>query len=461
MANDLDLRRFLDDYEKACPHDVWRIKDAVDLEYEFTAHVLELERRGLSPVLIFENIRGVDGRLVTNMFGSRERIAFILGTDLEHLHSTWQERTKTLTPPTWVDYGPVQDVVLEGDAVDVESLPIPKHFESDAGRYITSGVCVANDPDTGVANLAFARMQVQSSNRLGISLHSRGHLWDYFRRSEAKGRALDVAVVIGAHPAVMLGSGSRAGIDVDEYEIAGALVDRPIELVKARTNAVGVPANAEIVIEGRILPHVREEEGPFGEYAGYSTARSTKNVLEVTAVTSRRNPVYLNVTPGLCSDHLLLDRVQKEATLTKRLQEVVPDVRQVFYPTSGTLFHAYISLRKQMEGQPRQAGTLLLGLDQYVKLAVVVDEDIDVTDEQQVLWAMATRMQADRDVSVIPQSLCNVLDPSSIDGMSAKMVIDATAPLSWDATPLRLPAAAEQRASEAVVRWLEGRADGV
>jgi UbiD family decarboxylase len=452
-----DLREFLNAYESAYPHDVWRVEEPVSLEFDLTARVLELERRGASPILVFENLMGHPGTLVANLFASRERIATMLGTDLADLRDTWRRRTEQLVPPVWVEDGPVHDEVRVGADVDLGALSIPKHFQDDAGHYLCSGVCVARDPDTGVANLAYARMQVKGPNKLGISMHSKGHLWDYFRRAEERDAPLDVAVVLGAHPTVMLAGGSRAPIDVDEYEIAGALHGRPVELVKAVTNDVGVPANAEIVVEGRILPHVREPEGPFGEYAGYSTSRSTENVLDVTAITYRSNPIYLSITPGRCSDHLLLDRVQKEATMTARVREVVSDVHDVFYPNSGTLFHAYVSLDKKLDGQARQAATALLGLDQYLKLVIVVDTDVDVTDETQVLWALATRMQADRDVSIIERSLCNVLDPSSIQGMSAKLIIDATAPLDWDATPLRLPSDRVEAARASVADWIRTR----
>jgi 2,5-furandicarboxylate decarboxylase 1 len=450
-----DLRSFIADYEAAHPEDVWRVKEPVEIDCFPTAFVLELERRRrASPVLVFENIEGFSTSIVTNLFGTRERIAFILDTDVGHLHQTWEERTRELIPPTWTDHGPVQQVVLRGNDVDLEALPIPKHFRDDADRYVCSGVCVARDPDTGVGNLAFARMQLKGRNRLGISIHSRGHLWDYFRRAEERGEPLEMAAVIGPHPSVMLAGGSRAPIDVDEYDIAGALQRRPVELVRGVTVDLGVPANAEIVIEGRILPHVREAEGPFGEYPGYSTDRSTRNVLEVSAITMRHDPVYLDVTPGFCSEHLLLDRVQKESIMTRRLREVVSDVKGVFYPKSGTLFHCYVSLDKQLEGQPQQVGTLLLGLDQYVKLVIVVDDDIDIANEEEVLWAVATRVQAHKDVFVIPKSLTNVLDPSSENGLSSKVVVDATAPIDWDAMPLRLPDAAKEAARRAVSGWL-------
>jgi 2,5-furandicarboxylate decarboxylase 1 len=195
---------------------------------------------------------------------------------------------------------------------------------------------------------------------------------------------------------------------------------------------------------------VREPEGPFGEYSGYSTDRSTQNVFQVTAISHRRDPIFLDVTPGYSTEHLLLGRVPKEASVLARLRQTYPSVVSVRYPKSGTHFHCYVSLRKHFKGQPRQVGLLLLGLDPYVKLVVLVDADIDPGDEQQVLWAMATRMQAGSDVAIIEDGLTNPLDPSSRDGVSDKMIVDATAPLDWDAQTTRIPDAVRRRVQAAI-----------
>jgi 4-hydroxy-3-polyprenylbenzoate decarboxylase len=275
-------------------------------------------------------------------------------------------------------------------------------------------------------------MQMKSPNRFGVSLHSRGHIWEHLQRSEARGKNLEVAVVLGAHPVVHLAAAAKVAMDVDELSLAGGLLGRPVDLVKCRSIDLEVPADAEIVLEGEILAETREEEGPYGEYTGYSTFRSTKNVFVVKAITRRKSPIFLDVIPGYSSEHLLLGRVTKEAYVTARLKEVVPAVIAINYPKSGTHFHAYVSLKKTAEGQARLALMTLMGLDHYIKLAVVVDEDIDVFNEDEVLWAMATRFQADTDLFMVPKVFCNRLDPSSVDGMSAKLGIDATAPLTWD-----------------------------
>jgi 2,5-furandicarboxylate decarboxylase 1 len=316
---------------------------------------------------------------------------------------------------------------------------VPRHFIQDAGPYITAGMVAARDPDTGVSNLAYVRLQVKGPRRLGASVHSRQHTWDYLRRAEARGQDLPVAVVLGAHPAVMLTGAAKMGIDQDEYDLAGALLGGPLPLVRCRTADICVPAQAEIVIEGRLLANVHETEGPFGEYTGYVTGRSTHNVLEVTAITMRRDPIFVDIVPGNSTEHLDLGRVCKEAWVHKRMTEALPFFVDFHYPSSGTHFHCFIRIDKTAEGQAQQAAQLLVGLDHYVKLAVVVDKDIDPSDENAVMWAMATRMQPDRDLTVLTHSMCNRLDPSSDDGVGAKLLIDATRPKGFDAEPVRLP----------------------
>jgi UbiD family decarboxylase len=216
---------------------------------------------------------------------------------------------------------------------------------------------------------------------------------------------------------------------------------------------VEVPANAEIVLEGELLANVHEDEGPFGEYTGYSTYRSTRNVFVVKAITRRAKPIFLDIIPGYSNEHLLLGRVAKEAHVFERLKEVLPTLKALNYPHSGTHFHAYMSFQKTAEGQARHALMLLFGLDSYIKLAVAVDEDIDVYSEEEVLWALATRFQADSDMFVVPKVFCNRLDPSSVDGMSAKLGIDATAPMDWNVERTSLPEEAVATAQRILDKW--------
>ncbi|MEP7301202.1 MAG: UbiD family decarboxylase [Caldimonas sp.] len=432
------LRTFLDDLPAA---ELLSVAGLADLDYAKTALILELEARKRHPVVRFEAPAG-GAPVVANIFADRDRIARMAGTTQSGFNATWAHALEHLVPAEVVDAGPCQEVVQRGAEVDAGALPITRHFEADAGRYISSGILVCKDPDTGVRNLSFQRLQLKGRDRFGASLHSRGHIWEHLQRCEARGKNLEVAVVIGCHPAIYLAAAAKVAMEVDEFAIAGALLKRPVELVRCKTIDVEVPAAAEYVIEGEILAGTEEDEGPFGEYTGYSTYRSTRNVFVVKAITRRAEPIFLDIVPGMSNDHLLLGRSAKEAHVYGRLKEMVPNLVALNYPKSGTHFHAYLSMKKSAEGQARHALMLLLGLDSYIKLAVAVDDDVDVYNDDDVLWAMATRFQADTDMFMVPKVFCNRLDPSAVDGMSAKLGIDATAPLDWDVQRTSLPAGA-------------------
>jgi 2,5-furandicarboxylate decarboxylase 1 len=439
----MGLRRFmpsLRDFLSSLPAaELLRVTETVDADYFKTALALELDARSRSPVIQLDHPVGSDVPIVTNLFADRSRIARMAGTDRAGFNAAFARALGRPLAAEVVPSGPIHEVVQTGDEVDVERLPISRHFEGDAGRYISSGILVCKDPDTGVRNLSFQRLQVKGRNRFGASLHSRGHIWEHLQRREARGQNLEVAVVIGCDPAIYLAGAAKVAMEVDEYGVAGALVGEPVQLVKCKTIDVEVPADAEYVLEGEILGGVYEDEGPFGEYTGYSTSRSTRNVFVVKAITRRSQPIFLDIVPGYSNEHLLLGRSSKEAFVYTRLKELVPNLVALNYPKSGTHFHAYLSMKKTAEGQARHALMLLLGLDNYIKLAIAVDDDVDVFDESQVLWAMATRFQADTDMFVVPKVYCNRLDPSSVDGMSAKTGMDATAPLNAESERTALP----------------------
>jgi 2,5-furandicarboxylate decarboxylase 1 len=443
------LRSFLAELPE---EEILRIAEPMELDYLPTALILELEKRRRTPVVIVEQPIGFDTPVIANLFASRERIARMVGVAPGGFNDAWVRALANLIPPIVRERGPVHDVVVHGDQLDAGALPISRHFEKDAGRYIGSGILVCKDPDTGVRNLSYQRLQLKGPHRFGASLHSRGHIWDYLQRCAARRRHLEVAVVIGVHPAINLAAGAKVAMEVDEFDVAGALLRRPIELVKCKTIDVEVPATAELVLEGEILADVHEDEGPYGEYTGYSTDRSTRNVFVVKAITSRCKPIFHDIIPGYSAEHLLLGRSAKEAHVHMRLKEMVPNLKALNFPKSGTHFHAYMSMKKTAEGQARHALMLLLGLDPYLKLVVAVDEDVNVFDEEEVLWALATRFQADTDMFTVPQVFCNRLDPSSRDGMSAKLALDATAPLKWDVERAVVPRAAAARAAELLDR---------
>lgn len=460
MRPEPDLRSFLHDLGATAPASVFAVDESVPLDYTSTALTLALEKQGRAPVVLLNQLAGrtgrlAGGRMVGNLFGSHELMARGINATPQTFLNVLGDALDQLVPADVLPDSapaPVHEIVWQGADADLNRLPIPRHFAQDAGPYITAGMIAARDPDTGVGNLAYVRLQVTGPRRLGASLHSRQHTWDYLRRAEKRGEDLPVAVVVGAHPAIMLAGAAKMGIGEDEYDLAGALLGQPIQVVRGCTVDVLVPALAEIVIEGKLLANVHETEGPFGEYTGYVTGRSTHNVIEVSAITMRRDAIFVDVIPGNSAEHLILGRAAKEAWVHKRMAEALPFFIDFHYPSSGTHFHCFVRIDKSAEGQAQQAAQLIVGLDHYIKLVIVVDQDIDPSDEAAVLWALATRMQADRDLTILAHSMCNKLDPSSDDGVGAKLLIDATRKPGFEAEPVRLPEAARELAATLIAK---------
>ncbi len=425
-----DLRSFVADYERAHPGEVVRITEPVSIEHDVMAVVLEYERRRRAPILLFEQVAGHDIPIVANVVASRRALAFTLGVEERALAAEYARRIKERVKPVRVAAAPFQARVLTGDAVNLEALPIPLYFPGDAGRYLTAGMLVARDPDTGVETEGYHRFQVKGPNRMGVSLHSRRRMFEYQRRAEAKGQPLPCAVVLGLHPLVSMGSLAYPPPDVGKFEVVGGLLGEPLQVARCQTVDLHVPAQAEIVIEGEILPGVREPEGPFGEFTGYFSRRSTEHVFVAKAIARRERPWFQSIGSGRAGDHITTLALIREAEITNAVARVIPNVRGVHVPLSGTSsFTAYVAVKQSRPGEAKHLIPIVLGVDHYLKLVVVVDDDIDVFDESDVLWAVATRMQADRDLMVISGSLGALLDPSADDrGVTAKLGIDATRP---------------------------------
>ena len=433
-----DLRSFLDFLRREHPEEILEIKDQVDLEYDMTTYVMELERQSKFPLLFFQDVKGYPYPVVVNTFASRRRIGYGIGLEEKELIVGWKARSAERIPPQIVEHAPVKEVICLGKEIDLNDYPIPVHFEIDGGRYITGGVAIAKDPDTGVGNLNFTRLQIHDPRTLGASMHSRGDLWDFARRQKEKGEPLEIAIAIGVHPAVSVAGATNLPITEDEMALAGALMGEGVPVVQAETVDLLVPAQAEMIIEGQILPNTFEDEGPLGEYTGYASSRSTRNVIQVTAITHRKDMIYQDIVPGASAEHLNLSKVSRIPRTFDAVKAVFPNVVDINYPMSGTHFHCYVSLDQTIEGQARQVMMLIFGLDPYIKHIIVVDGDVDVYDEKQVLWALATRFQADRDLFVVSGLPANLLDPSMEGKVGAKMGLDATMSLESPAVPIQI-----------------------
>ncbi len=425
-----DLRSFVADYERAFPSEVVRVTEPVSTDFDVMALVLEYERRRRFPILLLERVPGADMPIVCNVVASRRALAFALGVPEAGLALEYARRIKAPVKPVVVVDPPFRHRVLTGPDLDLARLPIPTYFPGDAGRYLTAGLLVARDPETGVETEGYHRFQVKGRDRMGVSLHSRRRMFEYQRRAEARKQPLPCAIALGVHPLVSMGSLAYPPADVGKFEVVGGLFGEPLQVAPCATIDLQVPAAAEIVIEGEILPGVREPEGPFGEFTGYFSRRSTEHVFVASAIALRERPWFQSIGSGRAGDHITTLGLVREAEIHNALARVIPNVTGVHVPLSGTSsFTAYVAIKQGRPGEAKHVIPIVLGVDHYLKLVVVVDDDIDVFDESDVLWAVATRMQADRDLVTIAGSLGAMLDPSADDrGVTAKLGIDATRP---------------------------------
>src|SRR5213083_978283 len=420
-----DLRSYLDLVKRRKPGDFEIVSRPVDPRYEITALVVKLEREAKRrPVLLFENVTGAKFPVLTNLHASRPRLAAAMNAAPEATQATYLRAMDKPIAPKVVAAGPVQEVVLKGDRINLYDLPQIVHHEGDAGAYVTAAISFAKDPTREIWNCAYNRLMIKGKDTTSIHLTAGKHLWEFQKIAESRGEPLPVAFAIGVHPASALGALAIGSIDEDERAIMGGLLGEPLELVRCETSDVLVPAHAEMILEGEILPGTRIPEGPFGEFTGYSLGERPREVVRVRAITHRRDAIFQDITVAHL-DHMLLSTIPIEANLYRAVRAMVPTVTAVRVPGPFTCF---VSIEARVPGQAKNAILAVLGADLYMKRVVVVDQDVDVFDDRQVNWAIATRCQPDRDITVVTNARGSDLDPSTReDGYTAKWGVDATA----------------------------------
>ena len=419
-------------------------REGVALEYEVAAIAKRLDGR---KAVLFPKPGGHAVPIVSGHVAARAWIAEAMGVDEAGLLAAFRDASEHPTP--WREIpaaqAPVQQVWLERPDI-TQLLPIPRHSEHDSAPYITAGVIVARNPKTGVQNVSIQRIQVKDGHRLQALILPR-HLSAFHTMAEELGEALPIAIVIGVDPLTLLASQAVVGIDRDELEIAGSLHGAPLDVVKCMGSEIRVPAHAEIVIEARVLPNVRELEGPFGEFPGTYSPAGQHQVIEVDRVTHRRNPIFHTIVPAEL-EHLMLGAIPREATILGLLQRSFPGVLDAHLSRGGTCrYHLYVKMKKRRESEAKNVLMAAFGAHFDLKQVIVVDEDVDVHNPTEVEWAVATRFQADRDLIVVAGAQGSPLDPSTtldghLDGRSAKMGLDATRPLTYPGhtfTRIRIP----------------------
>ncbi len=436
-----NLSAYLKDLKKNSPEDLVAVSKTVNpANFDVTAILKHLEVSGLFPLLMFEKPKNLKGKvspfkLATNVFATRQRCATAMDLGPERwkldLSLEYAKRESNPIEPEVIPRkkSPVKEVIKTGRDADLRDFPIVRHHEMDGGPYIDMTV-VAKDPDEGFYNIAFLRNQYKGPQKLGIHMSPR-HNWTIFRKNEEKNRPTPVAIVVAHHPAFYLGALNVAHFGVDDYKLIGGIMAEPLRLVPSETWGKNfmVPADAEIVIEGEILPGEREVEGPFGEFPGTYGPQRWRPVIAVRAITHRKDAIYQDVFVGH-RDNWILGGIPKEGSVFSAIKGVVPTVKAVHFPISGSCrFNCYIAIDKKVEGEEKQAALMALAQCDFVKNVIVVDADVDPFNEQEVMWAVATRMQPDNDIDIIRNIKANTLDPSLVhDIRGSKMIIDATRP---------------------------------
>ena len=435
-----DLRTYINLLKLRTPEQLRLVDDSIRWNYDITNYVTEMERLNINPALLFNNVKGSDIPIIVNLLGTIDRINLAVNEKTKDtgsrlgFYEEWNKRFTKDVEPIMVDSSQVKELRFKGSEVDLTSLPIPRFYEQDGGRYITAGLFLARNPDDPEElNLSFVRMHLQGINRFGVSFHSRGHMWQYVEKAKAEGEPLDSAVVIGAHPSLYLAAAAKI---TNEYHKAGALMGEAIELVKCDTVDLLVPASAEIVLEGQVLLEP-EDEGPFTEYTGYISGRSTRNLFKVNAITRRKDSIFMAVAPSNSAEHLLLSGLPKQARISRGIIDFMhtPALSDIIWPVWATHFACFMTLRNTVSGSTglaQQMSLLLLGLDHYVKLVGVLPEGTDLSNTGEILETIASRcdFQMNSGVNIIGKVYSQWLDPSSVQaGLSSKMILDATGPI--------------------------------
>jgi 2,5-furandicarboxylate decarboxylase 1 len=406
---------------------------SVDRHLEIAAIMKRLDG---GKALLFSSVLGSDIPVLGNFLSCQENCEAAFGADFRAIRGFVGRALGAPKTPVLVTDAPVQQVVVTSD-IDIGALlPALHHTPDDAGRFITAGIVVVRDPETGVYNASYHRLQLVGRDRLAIKLDFGRHLRLAFERAQRLGRELPVAVCIGTDIALQYTAatmGSQMPESADELAVAGGLAGRPLTVARAITQDLIVPAETEIILEGVILPDETASEGPFGEFVGYLSPQAPAPILRVGAITHRRRPIYHAIN-GFGRETVMLRKYVLEASLLKVLGPAVPIVTDAEMTAGGLhRFHAVIQVRKSSpshDGLQRNAMMAAFGALKDLDQVIVVDDDIDIRDPADVEYALATRFEASRDLIVIPGARGHEYVRVSDHGIRAKLGLDATVPFA-------------------------------
>jgi 2,5-furandicarboxylate decarboxylase 1 len=421
IVREIGLRSFVETLREA--RELIEVEKEVSLDQELGC-VLAAAERFEKKAVLFKHVKGHTIPVIGAVMGSQARVALALECTNEQVVDRIGYAMEHPLKPVMVHDAPFYQNVVT-DHVDLAKLPVPRHAPLDGGPFITGGVTIAKNPATGIQNLSFQRQHVKGPDQTGMTINEWRHMRWAHDAAEKSGKPLPVAVVIGVDPAVFVGAGIR--YEGDEMDVVSALVGRPYPVAQCVTNDLLVPADAEIVIEGELLPGARESEGPLAEFTGHYGPPMLSPVFHVTAICHRDNPVYQTIVPA-GFEHVNIGNTWPREPLLKRfVSHVSKGIAAVHIAPYSGGFTAIVSLNKINPGEPKNIALAAMAAHVNIKIVIVVDADVNVFDPQDVMWAMSTRMKAQQDIFYVPFSQGHDMDPAGDSrGVLTKMGIDAT-----------------------------------
>ncbi len=398
---------------------VIEIEEQISTKYEVSNILKNYDKE----IVIFKNIKESDMGIVSGICNTREKIATSISANVSEITSRIIEATENPTKIENIDK--TSKNFQTSMNADLTKLPVPTFYKKDGGAYITAGVIIAKDPETGVRNASIHRMLVKDKDKLGVRIVPR-NLYTYYKKAEELDKPLEIAISIGMNPATLLASCTSIPITADELEVANTFHNGKMKLIKCDTVDLEVP-ECEILLEGQISPHERASEGPFVDLTDTYDVVRQEPIIKIVKMHYKDNPLYHAIMPA-GNEHKLLQGLPQEPRIFKAVQNTVPTVRNVVLTEGGCCWlHAAISIQKQTPGDGKNVIMAALAAHPSLKHCVVVDEDIDIFDGDDIEYAIATRVKGDEDILIVPGARGSSLDPRATpDGTTTKVGVDAT-----------------------------------
>jgi 4-hydroxy-3-polyprenylbenzoate decarboxylase len=407
------------------------------------------------PALLFENVEGASYPVVVNMLGTLDRVCWSMDMESPQELEELGRKLALLQQPKppkkvqqAIEFGkvlfdvlkakpsrdffpPCQEVIIQGADVDLGALPLIRPYAGDAGKIITLGLVITKDCETGTPNVGIYRLQLQSPQTLTVQwLSVRGGA-RHLRKAAQKGQKLEVAIALGVDPLLIMAAATPIPVDLSEWLFAGLYGGAGVKLAKCKTVDLEVPAEAEFILEGTITPGNETIDGPFGDHMGYYNEPKASPIVDITAITHRRDPIYATTFSGRPPKEEALIAIALNRIYTPILRQQIPEIVDFFLPMEALSYKAaVISIDKAYPGQARRAALAFwsaLPQFTYTKFVIVVDKDINIRDPRQVVWALSSKVDPARDVFILPNTPFDQLDfATPIAGLGSRMGIDAT-----------------------------------